>query len=298
MLVSRERRQRRLRELFSLPRPRRRDVATAAAAVAVLPALLAVAAAQPVLVHRHSVLQRADTQAFIVFDTSLSMSARPTPGAPTRLDRAKREADALVSRLGDIPVGIATMTDRVLPTLMPTTDTALARQTIAQSVAINEPPPSQLYHGRATNLQALLPIPSYRLFTAVPQHSILVVYTDGESGALPSGVGYDLVQQLTIRPLFVHVWRPTERVYIGGRPDPFYRIDHATGFVLHQFARDTRGRVFGEHQLGALLRTIRMEAGKARADKTIYGYGRFPLGPWVLLAGVFPLGFLFWRRNL
>ena len=269
-----------------------------AAALAALPALVAVAAAQPVLVHRQPVLQRADAQAFFVFDTSLSMSARRAASAPTRLDRAKRAAEALVSRLGDLPVGIATMTDRVLPSLMPTSDTMLIRETIAQSVQINEPPPSQVYHGQATNLQALLPIPSYQLFSTEARHSILVVFTDGESPALPSGVGYDLAQQLTIPPLFVHIWGPTEHIYVRGRVYRFYRADRASDYVLQQFARDTHGHVFGEHELGALVHTIRTEAGKPRTETKILGYARIALGPWFLVAGVVPLGVLFWRRNL
>ena len=37
----------------------------------------------------------------------------------TRLERSKREAEEVIPKLGDIPVGVATMTDRVLPDLMP-----------------------------------------------------------------------------------------------------------------------------------------------------------------------------------
>ena len=33
-------------------------------------------------------------------------------------------------------------------------------------------------------------------------------------------------------------------------------------------------------------------------ETTFLGYERVALGPWFLLGGVVPLGFLFWRRNL
>ena len=99
---------------------------TAGVALALLPALVAVAAAQPVVIHAKAFTERLDAQVFLVFDTSLSMKARSAPDAPTRLTRAKQEATALIPHLGDLPVGVATMTDRVLPNLMPTTTTALA----------------------------------------------------------------------------------------------------------------------------------------------------------------------------
>lgn len=270
----------------------------AAVALALLPALVAVAAAQPVVIHRQALTERIDAQVFIVFDTSLSMSAQSSPGSPTRLARAKSEAEALIPQLGNIPVGIATMTDRVLPNLMPSASRALALRTVRESVGINLPPPSQSYPGRATTLQALFPISSDNLFAPAVKHPVLVVYTDGESSPLPRSFGYALAQQLQVPPLFVHVWAPTERIYVHGRVDPRYRPDAQSGRVLAQFAADTHGHVFGEHDLGGLLRAIRSETGTKPAHTEILGYSRVSLAPWFLLGGVVPLGFLFWRRNL
>jgi hypothetical protein len=288
-----------LRRLFSLASPRRRDLVAVAVSLAVLPALVAVAAAQPVVVHRQSVTQRGDAQAFIVFDTSQSMTARAGPDAPTRLDRAKRDADRLILRLGAIPVGIATMTDRVLPNLMPTTDLGLLLRTVDTSVAINMPPPIELYPGRATTLQALYTVPRNNMFPPGVKHPILVVFTDGEASPLPRQFGFALAKQLTIPPLLVHVWAPNERIYDArGRVDPRYRSDPASDRVLSQFAEATSGRVFGEQDLGGLVRAIRSEAGTKPATTLILGYGRSALGPWFLLAGVVPLGFLLYRRNL
>ena len=60
----------RVRRLFSLTTPRRRELAGVVAALALLPVLMGVAAAQPVVV-RHILLgQRLDTQVFLVFDTT------------------------------------------------------------------------------------------------------------------------------------------------------------------------------------------------------------------------------------
>jgi hypothetical protein len=293
-----EKRTRRLRRLFALVTPRRRDLAAVAVALVLLPALVAVAAAQPVVVHRRALTERIDTQAFIVFDTSASMSARTSPSAPSRFDRAKREAEALIPRFGDIPVGLATMTDRVLPSLMPTTNVALALRTLDESIGVDKPPPSQLYHGRATTLAALFPITIYHLFSPAVKHPILIVFTDGEASRLPPAIAAAVPEELTIPPLFVHVWAPNDQIYVHGRLDPNYRPDPSSGRLLAQFARAAHGRVFNEGDVGGLMSAVRDEAGSRPARTIILGYARVALGQWFLLAGVFPLGFLFWRRNL
>jgi VWA domain-containing protein len=293
-----QRRTRRLERLFSLSAPGRRELVTAAVALALLPALVAVAAAQPVVIHAKALTERLDAQVFVVFDTSRSMSARSGPDAPTRLARAKQEARALIPQLGDIPVGIATFTDRILPALMPTTTVALALRTVNQSVRIDEPPPSLRYHGRASTLQALEPVARDRLFPPGVRHPILVVFTDGEMRAPPPLSGYSFAQQVTIPPLFVHVWGPTEHIYSHGRINPGYQSDPTSGSTLTHFAALTHGRLFPEGDLGGLLDAIRAQAGSKPATTTLLGFTRVALGPWFLLAGVVPLGFLFWRRNL
>ncbi len=68
--------------------------------------------------------------------------------------------------------------------------------------------------------------------------------------------------------------------------------------MLAQFAAATHGKVFAENDLDGLVRAIRTEAGPARRKETILGFTRVALAPWFLLAGVVPLGFLFWRRNV
>jgi hypothetical protein len=294
-----ERRTRRLRRLFSLAEPRRRELATSAVALATLPALVAVAATQPVVIHKRAFTQRVDAQVFVVFDTSLSMRARSSPDSPTRLQRAEREAEALVPKLGEIPVGIATITDRLLPNLMPTTNAGLVMRTIHESVRIDEPPAGIHYQGRASSFDALLPLEEDRFFPPGVTHPILVIFTDGEERPPVPGLSYDsTAEQLTIPPFFVHVWAPGEHVYFHGRVARNYQSDPTSEQVLTHFARLTRGKVLREGDVGGLLDAIRGEAGSKPARTMILGYARIPLGQWFLLAGVFPLGFLFWRRNL
>lgn len=294
-----ENRTRRLRRLFSLAAPGRRELAIVAGALALLPVLLGVAAAQPVVVHREALTERIDAQVFIVFDTSRSMSAQSGPSAPTRLERAEDEARQVIPQLGDIPVGLATMTDRVLPSLMPSTNTALVLRTLAESIGIDKPPPSQVYRDRATNLKILLPLSDVHLFAPAVRHPILVVFTDGESNPLPrGGIGVAIANQLNFPPLMVHVGEPSDRIYVNGRIDLHYRPDLASISVIRQFAQDTHGRVFATGDASGLVAAIHSAAGTKPAQTRILGYRRVALGQWFLLAGVIPLGFLFWRRNL
>ncbi len=288
-----------VRRLFSLTSPRRRELVGVAASLALLPVLMGVAATQPVVVRRHLLQQRQDVQAFFVFDTSRSMTARTGPHGPTRLGRAKREAEAVIPHLGEIPVGVASMTDRVLPELMPTPNLAIIRRTIQESVGINRPPPSEVYSGRATTFAALYPIPFSNFYSPGVQNRILVVFTDGEATPFESGVDVDRAETLgsTVHTLFVHVWAPTERIYVHGRVDPGYTPDPTSAGALSRFAAASHGHVFGENDLHALEQTILQEAGSSPVTTKISGYARVALAPWFVLAGIVPLAFLIYRRN-
>ena len=238
-LAATERRSGTIRRALSLPPPRRRTVLPVAVALALLVSLIAVAAAQPVVVRRELVNERADAQAFFVFDTSLSMQASSGAGRPTRLARAKRLALRLRAKLTDLPIGIASMTDRTLPNLLPTTDPSLFARTLDQSVGINSPPPSQIYHGRATSFQALAPIVDSHFFSPGVQRRLLVVFTDGESQQISPILGVTLHREVT--PVYVHVWAPGEQIYHGGTR----RSDEQRG-APRAGADDRRRRVRGE----------------------------------------------------
>jgi hypothetical protein len=167
---------------------------------------------------------------------------------------------------------------------------------VQQSVGIEQPPPSLRYKGRATTLRALVPIGRSQFYSVGVTHRILVVFTDGESsGPLQPGPGD---ATLDVPPLLVHVSRLGEQIYRKGAVDKRYVSDPTSGALLQQFASITRGRVFGEDQMGALADAIRAAAGHETARTTVQQYARVPLAPWFVLAGVLPLGFLLYRRNL
>jgi hypothetical protein len=297
-LAATERRATRIRELFAVQGPGRRTLVPVVVALVLLPALVGVAAAQPVVVNRQLLNERADAEAFFVFDTSLSMTARSAPDAPSRLVRAKRLALQLFARLPNVPTGIAAMTDRTLPELMPTTDSALFGRTLAASVGIDRPPPSQPYRGRATTFGALVPILQSHFFSTALPHRLIVVFTDGEASQIPGSVKYLVHPGGGLTVLFVHVWQPGERIFeAGGRPDPGYHADPTSADALATFATLMDGKSFPETQIGAVAAAAQAGIGHSGTQRRIESYARVSLAPWVMLAGVLPLAFLLWRRN-
>jgi hypothetical protein len=292
-----ERRAGRVRRVLSLPAPRRRTMIPVAVALTILTSLIAVAAAQPVVVRQHLVSERADAQAFFLFDTSTSMRSSAGPGRPSRLARAKRIALRLRATLGDVPIGIASMTDRALPNLMPTTDAALFKRTLLQSVWVDRPPPSQAYRGRATSFQALLPLVQSNFYSPGVQRRLLVVFTDGEATPMPSYLTALLQRRVT--PVFVHVSADGERIYgRGGRPDPHYATDPTSAAALDQLASVTGGgHAYDENHVAQIARASRNAVGFGGTRAHVDAYARVALAPWFVLGGIAPLAFLLWRRN-
>jgi hypothetical protein len=156
------------RELGLGPARRPRGIAALAAV-----ALLALAAAQPALTGGR---QRVRTDAAVLFvvDTSRSMLAG------TRLDEAKARAIALRAAVPDLEAGVATLTDRVLPDLLPTADQDVFATTLRRAVRVDEPPPQEL-QPVITTFDPLATIPGAGWFTAAQQRRIVVLLTDGES---------------------------------------------------------------------------------------------------------------------
>lgn len=295
-LLRTEQRAAQIRRFLRIAGPGRRALAPVAVALVLLPALVAVAAAQPVVVRQQLVNQRADAQGFVLFDTSLSMEASAAPGAPTRLERAKRLALRLQEALSDVPLGIASMTDRSLPNLLPTTDSTLFDRTVAQSVRIDSPPPSQLYPDRATTFDALIPIVESRFYSSTVQRRLLVIFTDGEATKISPLLKLSIQRRVT--PVFVHVWAPGERIYHHKKPIPGYVADPTSTAALRQVAQITDGTLYDEHELGKVVRAARNAVGRAGTEAVVNTYARVPLAPWFVLGGIAPLGFLLWRRNL
>ena len=106
-------------------------------------ALIGLAAAQPVLAQTKTLRVRTDAEVWFVLDVSRSMLAQADTGSPTRLARAKAAASTFRASLSGTPVGIASMTTRVLPHLFPGSNEDVFQTTLDRSLGIERPPPTR-----------------------------------------------------------------------------------------------------------------------------------------------------------
>jgi von Willebrand factor type A domain len=187
--------------------------------------LLVVATMQPVVRTQTGLRARTDAQVLVVLDTSRSMAAAPSPGAPTRLDAAKRVALSLGSRLHGVPLGVATFTDRVLPDLFPTSDTG-AYDSVVESVGIESPPPRDT-NTVATTFDALAETATEGFFAPSVQRRAVVLVTDGESGPFDPATIADTLQSRHIAVAVVRVGGAGDRVWNGSKPEADFRPDAA-----------------------------------------------------------------------
>jgi hypothetical protein len=297
-----ERRARRLRSMLRLAQPVARDHARSATALVAIGMLLALAAAQPILARTTPQRVRADAQAYVVFDNSISMVAARTPAGLTRLDRAKRLAERLRAALPGIPVGVASFSERVLPHLFPSTDPAVFRTVVGESVQISEPlSPRTFSPGeRGTDLGSLADLGANGYFGPSASHRLVVVLTDGESvTSYPATLAAAFGGRQPIRTIFVRVWDAADRIYFGdGRPDPNYRPDPTGERALLNLAGALNGRVYSESQFQGIIRTAHDDLGHGPAARRGAERSRTPLAPWLVLVAALPLGAVLRRRNL
>jgi von Willebrand factor type A domain len=294
--VVRRKRLRAIRTALGLDEPTVRSQLPFVLCLAAVPALLGLAAAQPVIETTTTVPERTDAQGFVVIDVSRSMLASSGSGEPTRFDRARNLALSLRDALPELPLGIATVTDRTLPNLFPTTDRQVFEATLRRAVGIERPPPEAVYNTLASNLNSLRAVPEGNYFPSTATKRVIVVLTDGETQPIESTLGQAFERRPKVETILVHMWGADERVYETGGLAESYRPDPRSHDVMARVAAVTGGAVLGEDVAGvvdAVHDAVGVGETVARGQQS----GRFALMPWIALAAVIPLAFVLLRRN-
>jgi hypothetical protein len=292
------RRARSVRSALGLTEPRRRRILVALGAVIAAGALLGVAAAQPVVEQTTTLRTRTDAEAWIVLDVSRSMLAQRSPDSRTRFERAKAAAGALRSSLGDIRVGIASLTDRALPHLFPSDDEGVFQATLDRSLGIERPPPGSSLTTLATKLDALATLRTHRFFAPTARRRLILVLTDGETQPVASArLGSLMRQRPAIESVFVQFWHADERVFIRGAPEPLYHPDPSARSLLERVAESVGGSVYGEGDVSAASQKARELIGTGPTIVRGERGGRIPLAPYLAAAALAPLGLLIRRRD-
>ena len=292
-----ERRVATVRRLLSLQPPRAGvDVVTLVALAAVV-VLLALAAAQPALSNTKSQRVRTDAAALFVVDISQSMAASSGPSSRRRLDRAISAAMKLRRAIPEVPAGVATLTDRVLPNLLPVGDPAAFDSTLAHSLAIEDPRPKE-QDVRATSFGALAGIPNAGYFEPSAKHRTIVLLTDGESSPFDAAaVARVLGGSPQTNLLTVQLWNPKEAIYSpAGRVDPSYRPDPSSKDDLAELAAATHGKTFTEGELGRAAASLEAMVGSGPTRAEGRTRSTYPLAPYLVLLALVPLALILWGK--
>ena len=295
-----ERRRRAVYAALRLDEPGRRRRLVVAGALASVAVLLGAAATQPTVIRRTKRSIRTDAEVYFVFDTSKSMLARASRHAPDRLDRARALAVDIRGRLADVPAGIASMTDRVLPHLFPSPDPVAFAATAERTVGVDQPPPANGFDTRITTLGSLSRLASDNFYSPRATHRVAIVFTDGETVPFAdASVATIFRKPPAIRTIFVRVWGARERVYLrNGKPDPLYRPDAIGATALPELAAATEGAALEASDPDKVVSVARRFLGDGPHVRELSQRRRLALAP--ILAGLtlLPLGLLLGRRNL
>jgi von Willebrand factor type A domain len=287
-----------VRRMLRLPEPDARSARVPFFALGGAAVLLGLAAAQPVIQRDARRLVRTDAEAWVVLDTTRSMLAQSDPDSRVRLDRAKAAAQAVRDTLPNVPIGIASLTDRVLPHLFPSVDEDVFRATLQRAVGIENPPPQSGFLAQVTRLNAIGAMSRLNFFSPTARKRVIVVITDGESLPFAADrVAGRLRGPPRIDPVFVHVWGEDERVFTRGVPEPAYRPDPTSRPTLDTLAKATGGTVYTDGDAGAAAAKARELIGDgptvAEGERRV----RYALSPYLAGAAFVPLVLLLWRRD-
>jgi hypothetical protein len=287
-----------VRRLVSLPEPRLRIVGAAVGALVAAAVLLGLAAAQPRIEWMSEQRVRSDAEAFVVVDTSRSMLARTSPRAPLRYARAAAAAMRFRSAFPDVPVGIVSFTDRVLPHLFPSADDDVFVATLRRSIGIDRPPPRGTFVSTATRLSALEDILTRRYFSPTARKRVIFVLTDGESIPVSGAkIGAVFRRPPGVDTIFLHIWDGDERVFDGGQPEPQYSPDPRSRAILQAAAETLGGHVFPEGELDQAIGAARRAFGDGPTVVQGEKRNRVALAPYLAGAVFLPLTLLLWRRD-
>ena len=266
-------------------------------ALVVVAAFLGVAAAQPVISGTRSHTGRSDAQVYVLFDVSRSMLARGGATEPDRLQRAKQLALKLRHGVGDVPFGIASLTDRVLPHLFPTLDPNIFESVMRDAIGIERPPPSGT-NDLATDYNTLGDTGTNNYYGAGVDKRVLVVFSDGESKYFDDVTLKKDFDKGGVHVLFVHLWDADEKIFLQrNHVDPAYRPDPQSNEAAQRIASAGDGAVLDE-DAGTLISRTKALVGSGPHTTIREQRTRVSLGPYVALMALLPLGFVLLRRNV
>lgn len=275
---------RRVRHALDLPEPPLQVLARRPIALACLFSLLGVAAARPTLRLQHERTARTDVEVVVALDSSRSMLAASAPGQPERWQRAEAFARRLRSDLPGVPMGLSSLTNRVLPYLFPTSDPRTFDLVLDNAYGIERPPPALTLDRWVTTFDPLTEMTSRGFFSPNVQRRVVVVLSDVEARAFDARRVLQRLDRAGTTPVVVRFWRSGERIFHRGSGS--YRATQPDALVG---LRGAGWPAFSETQLDAAVRRIRSAVGSGPLARVAYAEEDVQLAPLLALAAFVPL---------
>ena len=260
--------------------------------------LVALSAAQPVVSRSEATHGRDGAEVLVVFDVTRSMLARRAPSEPARLDRARELAKRVRASIPDTRVGVASLTDRVLPHLFPSLGSNSFVSVVNKAIGIERPPPDRRAN-KATAFSALGDIGRTAFFQRETARRVMVVVSDGETLPVDLEALRERLVEGRVSTIFVQVWRGDEAVFdANGERDPAYKPDRTGGRTLRRVAGALEAPVLNEGDVEGITAAVRERIGTG----TLVPQGRQvvsrQLAPHALAAAFLPLALILYRRNV
>jgi hypothetical protein len=257
-LVLRERREARARAALGLAGPGARGPLLRGLGLLAVAALVGATAAQPALRDVGGEPMRTDAEVYLTFDVSRSMLATTSPGERNRLDRAIAFAGRVHESLRDVPTGVATVTNRMMPLLFPIADGRGVTAVLRSSVAVGQPAPSRLTTPRATQLGALSLTAHRTYFSRSARTRALVVLSDLDTDEFGLDGTLAALHRARIEPYLVRIARPGERIFDArGRAEPY----RSTSTLAVSRLRAAGWHAYEESELDRLVADVQTQLG-------------------------------------
>jgi len=276
----------RVRRELGLPDPALHARLVRPVALACLLGLLGLAAAQPAIRSQHERRARTDAEITVVLDSSRSMLASADAGSRTRFERAVAFAHRLHTALPDVPIGISSLTNRLLPYLFPTSDGRAYDLVLGEAAGVERPPPALTADRWVTTFEPLAEASLRRFFSPGVRTRVLVVLSDAETRAFDAGDVLRRLRRAGAEPVVVRFWQPGERIFRRGRPVGSYRAVQPGELMT---LRAAGWPAFGENELGAALDRIEASIGSGPTAAVGYDPGETSVAAFVALAAFAPL---------
>jgi hypothetical protein len=127
--------------------------------------------------------------------------------------------------LRDVPTGVATLTNQMMPLLFPTGDERGVSAVIDHSLKLMQPPPAALTAARASQLGALTLAADRSYFNPGLRKRVLVVLSDLDTDFFSLDGTLKLLRRHRIEPFLIRVAAPGEQIFDNhGRPESYTSV--------------------------------------------------------------------------